>query len=160
MSTNALLVAGVAAFVLGALIPLVAILTSPRPIAVPVTMVSVVVALIVTGSVAAHLGGAPRTRAALRTVAGGLWGVPEETSYPGASQQRLGQVGPGPGVARGRMAALGGDGEAHQVHDRAHLGQFPVLLPEQALAGGQQDRVRAGALTTAWSLKVWRRFPR
>ncbi|WP_298591795.1 VIT family protein [uncultured Kocuria sp.] len=64
--------ASTAAFVLGALIPLVAILTSPRPIAVPVTMVSVVVALLVTGSVAAHLGRAPRARAALRTVAGGL----------------------------------------------------------------------------------------
>jgi VIT1/CCC1 family predicted Fe2+/Mn2+ transporter len=64
--------ASTAAFVLGALIPLIAILSSPQPIAVPVTMVSVVIALIVTGSVAAHLGGAPRTRAALRTVIGGL----------------------------------------------------------------------------------------
>ncbi|MGQ1839902.1 VIT1/CCC1 transporter family protein [Kocuria turfanensis] len=61
-----------AAFVLGALVPLLTILASPRPVAVPVTMVSVVMALAVTGSLAAHLGGAPRARAALRTVAGGL----------------------------------------------------------------------------------------
>lgn len=60
------------AFVLGALIPLITILASPRPIAVPVTMVSVVIALAGTGSVAARLGRAPGTRAALRTVAGGL----------------------------------------------------------------------------------------
>ena len=61
-----------AAFVIGALIPLVSILAAPRPIAVPVTMGSVVIALAITGSAAAHLGRASRTRAALRTTAGGL----------------------------------------------------------------------------------------
>lgn len=35
-------------------------------------MGSVVIALAITGSLAAHLGRAPRMRAALRTVAGGL----------------------------------------------------------------------------------------
>lgn len=61
-----------AAFVLGAIIPLITILATPRSAAVPVTMVSVVIALAITGSVAAYLGRAPRTRAALRTIAGGL----------------------------------------------------------------------------------------
>jgi VIT1/CCC1 family predicted Fe2+/Mn2+ transporter len=64
--------ASTGAFVLGALIPLVAILASPRPVAVPVTMASVVLALAITGSVSAHLGRAPRTRATLRTVIGGM----------------------------------------------------------------------------------------
>ncbi|MEV7572127.1 VIT family protein [Pseudarthrobacter sp. NPDC089323] len=61
-----------ASFVLGALIPLITILSSPRPIAVPVTMGSVVIALAITGSLAARLGRAPWKRAALRTVAGGV----------------------------------------------------------------------------------------
>lgn len=61
-----------AAFILGALIPLITILSSPRHIAVPVTMGSVVIALAITGSAAAHLGRAPRKRAAMRAVAGGL----------------------------------------------------------------------------------------
>lgn len=64
--------ASMLAFVLGALIPLAAILLSDRQVAVPVTAVAVVLALAVTGSVAAHLGGARKPRAILRTVGGGL----------------------------------------------------------------------------------------
>jgi VIT1/CCC1 family predicted Fe2+/Mn2+ transporter len=60
------------AFVVGALIPLTAILLSARSIAVAVTAVATVLALAVTGSVSAHLGGAPKRPAVLRTVGGGL----------------------------------------------------------------------------------------
>lgn len=64
--------ASMLAFVLGALVPLAAILLSAREVAVPVTAVAVVIALAVTGSVSAHLGGAGKLRAVLRTVGGGL----------------------------------------------------------------------------------------
>jgi VIT1/CCC1 family predicted Fe2+/Mn2+ transporter len=64
--------ASMVAFVVGALIPLTAILLSARSIAVAVTAVATVLALAVTGSVSAHLGGAPKRPAVLRTVGGGL----------------------------------------------------------------------------------------
>ena len=60
------------AFIAGALIPLATILLSPRANAVPITAVAVVVALAITGSVSAHLGHAPKLRAMLRTVGGGI----------------------------------------------------------------------------------------
>lgn len=58
-------------FTLGALLPLLAILLPPPEWRVPVTFVAVLVALAATGTVAAHLGRAPRLRAALRLVIGG-----------------------------------------------------------------------------------------
>lgn len=64
--------ASMLAFTVGALIPLLAILLSPRPVAVPVTAMSVVTALALTGVVSAHLGRAPKLKAGLRTVGGGL----------------------------------------------------------------------------------------
>lgn len=64
--------ASLLAFVVGAVVPLAAILLSPRSLGVPVTAVAVVVALAVTGSVSAHLGRAPKLRAVLRTVGGGI----------------------------------------------------------------------------------------
>ena len=64
--------ASMVAFVLGALVPLVAILLTPGSVAVPVTGLAVVLALAVTGSVSAHLGGAGKLRAAVRTMGGGL----------------------------------------------------------------------------------------
>lgn len=64
--------ASMLAFVLGAVIPLATILLSDRHVAVPVTAVAVVLALAITGSVAAHLGGARKLRAVVRTVGGGL----------------------------------------------------------------------------------------
>ena len=64
--------ASMLAFILGALVPLVAILLAPGSVAVPVTGVAVVLALAVTGSVSAHLGGARKLRAAVRTMGGGL----------------------------------------------------------------------------------------
>ena len=64
--------ASMIAFVVGGLTPLAAILLSPRTAAVPVTAVAVIVALAVTGSISAHLGRAPKLRAAFRTVGGGI----------------------------------------------------------------------------------------
>ena len=64
--------ASMVAFVVGAAIPLAAILLTPRSIAVGVTAAAVVIALTVTGSVSAHLGGAPKLPAVLRVVTGGL----------------------------------------------------------------------------------------
>lgn len=59
------------AFTLGALLPLLAILLPPPEWRVPVTFVAVLVALAITGSVSARLGGSPRGRAVLRLVIGG-----------------------------------------------------------------------------------------
>ncbi|MER7763891.1 VIT family protein [Streptomyces sp. NPDC097619] len=59
------------AFTLGALLPLLAILLPPPGLRVPVTVVAVLLALALCGTVSAALGGAPRGRAVLRNVAGG-----------------------------------------------------------------------------------------
>jgi VIT1/CCC1 family predicted Fe2+/Mn2+ transporter len=59
------------AFTAGALLPLLAILLPPPEWRVPVTFAAVLVALAVTGSISARLGGAPRGRAILRLVIGG-----------------------------------------------------------------------------------------
>lgn len=58
-------------FTLGALLPLLAILLPPPEWRVPVTFAAVLVALAITGSVSARLGGAHRGRAVLRLVVGG-----------------------------------------------------------------------------------------
>ncbi len=59
-------------FTFGALVPLLAILFAAPSYAVIVTVVAVVLALAVTGSVSARLGRAPVVPATLRNVAGGL----------------------------------------------------------------------------------------
>jgi len=59
------------AFTAGALLPLLAILLPPAGWRVPVTFAAVLIALAVTGALGAHLGGAPRGRAAIRLVLGG-----------------------------------------------------------------------------------------
>ncbi|WP_158167892.1 VIT1/CCC1 transporter family protein [Mycolicibacterium smegmatis] len=59
------------AFTIGALLPLIAILVPPTTARVPVTVVAVLVALMLTGAVSAGLGGAPKGRAVLRNVIGG-----------------------------------------------------------------------------------------
>jgi vacuolar iron transporter family protein len=64
--------ASLVAFVVGGLVPLLAILLTPRTAAVGVTAVAVVVALAATGSISAHLGGAGKVRAMTRTVGGGV----------------------------------------------------------------------------------------
>ncbi len=58
-------------FTVGALLPIIAILAPPTTWRVPVTVVAVLAALVVTGAVSAALGGAPKQRAVLRNVIGG-----------------------------------------------------------------------------------------
>ncbi|WP_433727011.1 VIT1/CCC1 transporter family protein [Nocardia sp. CA-129566] len=59
------------AFTLGALLPLFAIILPPTTARIPVTFAAVLVALAITGSVSARLGGSNRVRAVLRVVIGG-----------------------------------------------------------------------------------------
>lgn len=59
------------AFTLGAVVPLIAILLPPVGARVPVTFLSVLIALVLTGTVSAILGGARKRRAVLRVVLGG-----------------------------------------------------------------------------------------
>lgn len=60
------------AFLSGAIIPIVAIALSPKSIQIPMTFVSVVIALIFTGTLSAHAGGASKIKATIRVVIGGL----------------------------------------------------------------------------------------
>jgi VIT1/CCC1 family predicted Fe2+/Mn2+ transporter len=59
------------AFTLGALLPFLSILLFPAAIRVPATFVVVILALVLTGSVSAWIGGARIWRATLRVVIGG-----------------------------------------------------------------------------------------
>jgi VIT1/CCC1 family predicted Fe2+/Mn2+ transporter len=63
--------ASAAAFLVGGVIPLLAILLPPQAWRVPITFIVVLIALAVTGVISAQLGGAGRARAALRVVIGG-----------------------------------------------------------------------------------------
>lgn len=63
--------ASLAAFTVGALLPLLAILIPGPAWRVPVTVVAVLVMLWITGAVSARLGQAPVRRAVLRNVGGG-----------------------------------------------------------------------------------------
>ena len=58
-------------FTLGALLPLLTILLLPPNLKIPLTFVAVLVALAITGTVSAHLGGSGKVRATLRLVVGG-----------------------------------------------------------------------------------------
>jgi VIT1/CCC1 family predicted Fe2+/Mn2+ transporter len=62
--------ASAVAFTVGALLPVLAILL-PVSIRIPVTFVVVLLALAVTGTISARIGGAPRNRAVGRVVLGG-----------------------------------------------------------------------------------------
>lgn len=63
--------ASAVSFTLGAILPLLAILLPPAGIRVPVTFITVLFALAVTGWIGAAIGGASRGRAAVRVVIGG-----------------------------------------------------------------------------------------
>lgn len=58
-------------FTIGATIPLIAILLPPTGIRVPIAFFAVLIALVLTGTISATLGGARKTRAVLRVVIGG-----------------------------------------------------------------------------------------
>lgn len=63
--------ASAGSFLLGAAIPLIAILFPPAQIRVPITFISVILALVVTGMLSAKVGGASPIRATIRIVIGG-----------------------------------------------------------------------------------------
>ncbi len=65
-------VASLLAFTAGGLVPFLAIIFSPESWRIPVTIVAVLIALILTGYLSATVGGASRIRAVLRVVGGGL----------------------------------------------------------------------------------------
>jgi VIT1/CCC1 family predicted Fe2+/Mn2+ transporter len=58
-------------FTIGALLPLIAIIVLPPSVRIPVTFVAVLIALALTGTVSARLGGAATSRAVLRVTLGG-----------------------------------------------------------------------------------------
>jgi VIT1/CCC1 family predicted Fe2+/Mn2+ transporter len=64
-------VASAAAFVSGAMVPMLVILIPPANMRVPVTFVAVIAALAMTGAVSAHAGGAGKRRAIIRVLIGG-----------------------------------------------------------------------------------------
>lgn len=68
-------VASAAAFTLGALLPLVAILMPPESARVPVTVVAVLIALAIAGAVSARIGGSSVRLAVARIVLGGGAGL-------------------------------------------------------------------------------------
>jgi vacuolar iron transporter family protein len=59
------------AFTLGAVLPLLAILLPPPGLRVPLTFISVLLALAITGALGAWIGGSSKIRAAVRVVIGG-----------------------------------------------------------------------------------------
>lgn len=63
--------ASAAAFLIGAIIPLIAVLIPPTEMKVPVTFVSVIFALILTGLLSANVSGANPVKATVRVVIGG-----------------------------------------------------------------------------------------
>jgi vacuolar iron transporter family protein len=67
--------ASAASFIIGALLPLVAILLPPTDWRVPVTFVAVLAALALTGAVSSRIGGGRVWRAVLRVVIGGAAGL-------------------------------------------------------------------------------------
>lgn len=58
-----------------ALVPIVALLLAPAGLRIPVIAACSLVSLAALGAFGAHLGGAPRARAALRVVVGGAFGM-------------------------------------------------------------------------------------
>jgi len=63
--------ASASSFFFGAMIPLVAVIVPSPTLRVPVTFIAVLFALVITGSLSAHTGGANKTRATIRVVFGG-----------------------------------------------------------------------------------------
>ena len=64
--------ASASSFTIGALIPIIAVVVSPAALKIPITFISVIIALIITGTVSARVGDAPVLRAIIRVVVGGV----------------------------------------------------------------------------------------
>lgn len=65
-------IASLIAFSIGGLVPFIAVIVAPGKFKIPITVVAVVIALILTGYGSATVGGASRWRAVIRVVIGGL----------------------------------------------------------------------------------------
>ncbi len=63
--------ASAAAFLAGAIIPLIAVALPPESVRIPVTFAAVILALVITGTLSAYIGGANKMRATMRVVIGG-----------------------------------------------------------------------------------------
>ncbi|MHB1064967.1 MAG: VIT1/CCC1 transporter family protein [Georgenia sp.] len=64
-------VASAVAFTIGAILPMLAILLPPEAVRIPITFAATLVALAITGTTAAWIGGGSHLRAATRVVVGG-----------------------------------------------------------------------------------------
>lgn len=64
-------IASLMAFMIGGILPLLAVLLVPVPLKIPATFASVIVALALTGAISARLGQAKAARATIRTILGG-----------------------------------------------------------------------------------------
>ena len=64
-------IASALSFLAGAIIPLVVIILPPLHFRIPVTFISVLIALAITGTLSAKIGGANSIKASIRVVAGG-----------------------------------------------------------------------------------------
>lgn len=64
--------ASAVAFFSGAIIPLIAVVLAPAQLHIPVTFAAVLAALVITGILSAYAGGANKTTATFRVVAGGI----------------------------------------------------------------------------------------
>lgn len=64
--------ASLLAFIAGGIVPFLAVIFSPDDYRIPVTVVAVFVALIITGYLSAYAGGANKTKAVTRVIIGGL----------------------------------------------------------------------------------------
>src|SRR3989338_10897594 len=64
-----------AAFFCGAMIPILAVLFSSISMHIPATFISVIVALIITGTLSAYVGGANKLQATIRVVFGGVFAM-------------------------------------------------------------------------------------
>ena len=65
-------VASLISFILGGIIPLIAVVVSSDALRISITVSAVIIALLVTGYISASFGGARRGRAMLRVVIGGI----------------------------------------------------------------------------------------
>jgi VIT1/CCC1 family predicted Fe2+/Mn2+ transporter len=63
------------AFAVGAIAPLVAMLLLPEPVRIALTFVAVLVGLVATGWISAHLGDSPKRAAIVRLLVGGALGM-------------------------------------------------------------------------------------
>jgi len=68
-------IASASSFIVGGLIPLLTITLSPTNIRIPLTFLSVLVALSITGITSAHIGGAKKIQATSRIIMGGILAI-------------------------------------------------------------------------------------